>query len=109
MHGDHEIWIIGGNHYAGYVAADIAKIAGVTELISVDLHGIQYDRDGLPLRPAVLAKFVLRVMSELHARLRAWRGNLSPPLNVRNADFERAAVDLGLGAVGCAVVGDGGG
>jgi hypothetical protein len=78
VHGDHEIWIIGGNHHAGQVAADIAKIAGVTELISVDLHGIQDDRESLSLGPAVLAKFVLGVMGESHARLRASRGNLFP-------------------------------
>jgi hypothetical protein len=44
VHGDHEIWIIGGHHHTGQVTADMAKIAGVTKLISIDLHRIQDDR-----------------------------------------------------------------
>jgi hypothetical protein len=78
MHGDDEIWIIGGHHHAGQVAADITKISGVTKLISVYLHGIQDDGEGLPLRPAVLTKFVLRVVSESHPLSRAGRVMLSP-------------------------------
>jgi hypothetical protein len=43
VHGDHDIWIIGGHHHAGQIAADISKVARVTRLISVYLHGIEDD------------------------------------------------------------------
>jgi hypothetical protein len=108
MNGDYEVWIISGHHDAYQITADVAKIAGVTKLISVRLRWIQNHGNDLALSPALPAHFVSCMVTELHARLRAWRGILTR-LGARNADFEVTAVDRGGGAVSGTLVGDGDG
>lgn len=103
----YEVWIVGGHNHAYQITADIAKIAGVTTLISIYFFWIENHANDLAVAPTLPAHFVLRMVTELHAPLRAWRGSLSPRLSARKADFEGSAVDLGLGGVGLSFVGDG--
>ena len=78
MHGDDEIWIIGGHHHANEIAADIAKIARVTTLISIHLRWICDHLKQVDLGPSFPAHFILRMTAESHARLRAPQIFLSP-------------------------------
>lgn len=77
MHGDHDVWIVRSHNDADQFTADVANIAGVTTRISV-FHRIRDDRYRVPLKPAVPTQLILRVMTEFHARLRAWQ-EFSPP------------------------------
>lgn len=78
MNRDYEAWIVGGDSHAHQITADIAKIAGVTTLISIYFRWIQNYAQDLALTPALPAHFVPCMVAELHAPSRAWRGILSP-------------------------------
>jgi hypothetical protein len=106
--GDHDVWIVGSHHNADQLTTDVAKVAGVTTLISIYFHWFQDDRHGLARKPSIPTQLILCVVTEFHAPSRARRQLLSPS-GAGNADFEVAAVDGGGGAVALAVVGDGGG
>jgi hypothetical protein len=86
MNGDDEFRIVGYHHDSDQITAYVPKVAWVTIRISVNLHWILDYPEHLALSPSFPAHFVLRVMAESHARLRA-RQILSLPLRREKRGF----------------------
>jgi hypothetical protein len=71
MNGNDEFWIVGRHDDSNQITAYVPKVAWVTISISVDLHWIRDHPEHLALNPAFPAHFVLCMVTESHAPLRA--------------------------------------
>jgi hypothetical protein len=109
MNGDNHIRIVVSYNYPDPFSFDLANIAPVASCIPLFSQRAAHHELRVRLSQSCFPQFVLRVPREVHALPKGAHGNFSPPLGTQNADTELAAVDLGSGTVGAAVVGDGGG